>query len=971
MNNKIFLIIISVLIISIVVALIVIKYTTHVFDKSQPGKKHAIKEGYGYYSDPITTPCLNKADSGTDCNKTSTYNIIFHCIPNPTTQKGCLDENGAVTYSSKRKEMPCNIPCVNSYFKEQTGLELTPLGTDGNQYGVIGAGCNKIVDMNTGVDQTDYFFGDFSTENGYYQNKSCVPEHSTLIGYKQTILTCTDDNGTGGKNNCNINCGNIQTINLNGQFGKKLSKNVLQYFPVEYDQDGIRRNVCYDLNGFNQIEILNNSENVPPSFVFPDKCYSLFNTKNNIDFSNYWPIGNYATSEENFYYSDITNYFILDIDYEKLDDIIDTPKIYPGLYQNYINFVKVRLGDEITLLENMYSNNFTNYVGVCTGSWEHYFGNFYYPNPVPTSYQVKGSGTVSLTTGVSMTIEGISYSQLDSQNNGIFRNNTPTEVNYFYSGISSVLYFDSLPSYIEEGTYIYYVSKKDLYNNTGKLTKIDGTSVGSSIAYMSEKLIPYSDYEDIYIWTTYGVSVPDNFKLQDLYSTGKIHLESDKVYESYNKVDVEMEVYKKDISSIGSSAYYYYGLPSIDTNEAFYYPLYGTSSSSYDVAYNFGGLSMYGDENSEHNLGPSAANIYSLEIELGTVKIDPSIANNSVIPYGFKIVQPGIDYTSGEKLYQSDFSYGISLTTTDSSSMDKTYVQLLRADNPKLSNVFPSDTEQEKRIKDYYSLIIDNIPLENLNEENIEISILEEKNYIQTANYEIFRSPYTINDDGTLDKICFDENNKAKRNGYTVNLKPGQQAYFNVLCFDYNFDPGVCTSCGELIIDNINAPCQQITESNNPSYELTCKPVNKNNTYFNLNGFMEQGFNIVNRELNCTNNNCFDPFFTKEYNQTSFYQKNQEVYIDRDEKNYFFSLIDNNTNDPLNPLYWARIYPYNSGENVKIGEKFFVNDNTSDTLYTYECTKDGIAPFNLEYYSTNYQYIKGGPSICYTRQILV
>lgn len=961
MNNKIFLIIVSILIISVVIAIIVIKYTTHVFDKKQPTKKQAITEGYGYYSDPITTPCLNKTDKGTDCNKSSTYNVIFHCIPNPTTQKGCLDEDGTITYKSKVKELPCNIPCVNSYFREQSGLELTAVGTGGNQYKVTGAGCNKIINKNTGIDHTDYFFGDFQSNQGYYNNKSCVPENSDFIGYKQTLLTCTDDSGTGGKNNCNINCGNILTINLNGQFGKTLSKNVLQYFPFEYDQDGIRRNVCYDLNGFNQIEILNNSENVPPGFVFPDKCYSLFNTKNNINFNNYWPIGVSATTNENFYYTDITNYFILDLKYDVISPIINTGKTYEGIYQNYVNFVKVRLGDEIALLENMHSSNFTNYIGVSTKDWSNYFGNFYYPNPVPAAYQIRGGGTVNLTAGVSMKIEDVSYSQLDSQINGMFRSNTPTEVNYYYTGISSVLYFDTLPSYYDNDTYIYYLSKDDLYNNTGKLTKIDGICTGSSIAYMSEKLIPYADYGRIYLWTAYGVSVTDEFYPENLYSTGKIHLESDVSYETFNKADVEMEVHKKDVSSLGTSAYYYYGLPGLDSNNAFYYPLYGTSSSTYGVSYDFGGLVMYGDENAEHSIGPSSADIYSLEIELGTVKIDPSIADNSVIPYGFKIVQTGIDYTSGENLYQTDFSYGVSLTTIDSSNLDKTYVQLLRANNPRLNNVFPQDTEQEKRIHAYYSLIIDNIPLENLNEENIEINILEEKNYVQTADYEIFRSPYIINDDGTLNKLCFDENNKARRNGYTVNLQPGQQAYFNVLCFDYNFDPGICATCGEFIIDNVNAPCQQLTESNNPSYELTCKPVNKNNTYFNLNGFMEQGFNIVNRELTCTNNNCFDPFFTKEYNQTSFYQENQEVYIDRDEKNYFLSLVDNNTNDPLNPLFWSRIYPYNSGEKVKNGEKFFIKDDTSDTLYTYECTKDGIAPFNLEYYSINYQYNKEEP----------
>ena len=792
------------------------------------------------------------------------------------------------------------------------------------------------------------------------KTKNCVPNNSDYVGYKQTILTCTE-NKNGGKNNCNVTCGNIQTINLNGAFGSKLSRNALQYFPFEYDQDGIRRNVCYDLNGVNQIEILNISQNVPTDFIFPDKCFSLYNNKTNINFSDYWPIGEKATSEENFYYNDNTNYFILDIDYDNIANIIDTGKIYPGMYQNYLNFVKVRLGEETTILESMYSNNFSTIVEVFSGDEDNYFGNFYYPNPVPVSYQRKGGGTTTLTTGICADIDGISYSQLDSQTNAIFRSNTPTSVDYFYSGVSSILYFENLPSYVEEGTYIYYIDKKDYYNNSGKLTKIEGTSIGSSIAYMSEKLIPYSDYQDMYVWIAYGVSVAEDFRLQDLYSTGKFHLQQGKEYSSLNKAAGEIEVYNKTVSEIGTSAYYYYGITDLDSKYQFYYPLYGTSSSSYEISYSFGDLILYGDKDAAKQIGPSASDIYSLEIELGTVKVEPKVAQNSNIPYGFNVVQPGINYQTGEKLYQTDFDYGVSLTSDTLSQETKTFVQLLRSSSLKLDNVITGDTEQEKRILNYYSLVKDNIPLKNLDSENIEVSILEEKNYTMTADYEIFRSPYKIDDDGSINKICYDENNKVKTNGTVVNLQPGDKVYYNSLCTDYNFDPQTSFACGQLVVENTNNACRQTAEDNDPAYVLDCKPVNKNETYFNVNGFLEQGFNITDRKLKCNSEKCQEPFFTKEFNQISFYQENQEVYIDREEKNYFLSLVDNNNFDPLNPQYWDRIYTYSAGENVKLGEKFFINDKSSDTLFVYECTKDGIAPFNLEFYSVNYQYKKEQP----------
>ena len=170
MNKKYFFIIITLLIISIIVSLVVIKFTTNVFDKRQPNKKTAIEQGYGYYSNPIQTACQNK-DGGTDCSKDSTYKVIFHCIANPNTQKGCIDEDGTITYNSKIEELPCDIPCVNSYFKEQEGLELKSLGSDGKNFQVTGAGCNKIINKNNGLDYTDYYFGDFLQDKGFYENK--------------------------------------------------------------------------------------------------------------------------------------------------------------------------------------------------------------------------------------------------------------------------------------------------------------------------------------------------------------------------------------------------------------------------------------------------------------------------------------------------------------------------------------------------------------------------------------------------------------------------------------------------------------------------------------------------------------------------------------------------------------------------------------------------------------------------------
>ena len=106
-------------------------------------------------------------------------------------------------------------------------------------------------------------------------------------GYYQRILTCQahDDKGV---NTCEIVCGNDQNIlNLTGMLSAKLNKNLLNYFPKEYNEQGEIRNVCYDIDGTDQIESLNYPGKISKDFVYPNKCYKHSNV---YDFNqNLWP----------------------------------------------------------------------------------------------------------------------------------------------------------------------------------------------------------------------------------------------------------------------------------------------------------------------------------------------------------------------------------------------------------------------------------------------------------------------------------------------------------------------------------------------------------------------------------------------------------------------------------------------------------------------------------------------------------
>ena len=201
-----------------------------------PSKKNALKQGLGFYSDPVFSRCQNE-DGKVDCNRSSTQAIIYNCIPHPVTQQGCVDEDGDISYAPKVSYQKCNLPCVESKFVEQKNFQLKETSSfDENQekyYSVTGSGCNKIIDKKTGLRNENYFLGNFN-KTGTYDLKTCIPSKE-FVGYSVTTVQCQATDGIKGDNNCNITCGNYDnSLNYSGVFGTKLSSNVLQHYPFEY-----------------------------------------------------------------------------------------------------------------------------------------------------------------------------------------------------------------------------------------------------------------------------------------------------------------------------------------------------------------------------------------------------------------------------------------------------------------------------------------------------------------------------------------------------------------------------------------------------------------------------------------------------------------------------------------------------------------------------------------------------------------
>ena len=100
--------------------------------------------------------------------------------------------------------------------------------------------------------------GNFNDKTPFkYELKSCIPndKNSPYTGYYQKVSTCLTSDGKG-SNSCKIVCGRDSNIlNLNGFANAKLNKKLINYFPTEINEEGDVKNVCYDVNNVDQIEL--------------------------------------------------------------------------------------------------------------------------------------------------------------------------------------------------------------------------------------------------------------------------------------------------------------------------------------------------------------------------------------------------------------------------------------------------------------------------------------------------------------------------------------------------------------------------------------------------------------------------------------------------------------------------------------------------------------------------------------------
>ena len=255
---------------------------------------------------------------------------------------------------------------------------------------------------------------------------------------------------------------------------------------------------------------------------------------------------------------------------------------------------------------------------------------------------------------------------------------------------------------------------------------------------------------------------------------------------------------------------------------------------------------------------------------------------------------------------------------------NKNILQLIRRDSSFFENFYQisNSTYQEQKLNQYLEMISkqnDGITETNTSEDKFPLIMLAQKTVTVAADYSVFKSPYSIEEDGSYKFLCYNDNGTPKAKGTRVTLGRNQKMFFNKACNDYNTEEDA--TCGVIGIKAVGGgtsltPCQQVRINQNPNFLEECLPYtqDKYNTVGNL---FESG--VVLRETfkakkmgdQIDNSvNVFKDFFTREEESNKVYKPDQELYTNKNQQNFYLSLKDDNTNFVVEPSSWERVFTY-------------------------------------------------------------
>lgn len=982
--------IILIVIIFFVLLIIGLSIYFSIFYKKQTKRDVALAEGYGSYSDPIYSACNTHTGN---CDTTGLQKVHRHCVPHPVTNKGCLDENGNMTYQTIENTIPCRRQCIGSNFVEQNNLSMVQVRPDINDNKVVnittGSGCNKIVSPQ-GIDYTNYFLGAY--KNGKYQMKSCIPDG--YQGYYQNTFDCTYKDSRGA-NNCTYKCGQYNTLKVSGLYSSRKSSDVLNYYPTELNQEGNIRHVCYNINDVNQIEVLNSTDQVPDNFVYPNRCYQ-HSLKYDIGVSTIYPLGTSNVHTSNLPYLDNQSYFEIDT---VPDTVVSTD--YNIIY-DYNNYSKVIINNEVGILSNFVSKNNENSInsirkddsminayitGVFFSSSQTYSIRDEY-NEIFQNKTIVPIGGYAPPGG-----NGFSFNLNDILDPGVCYSN------YQYNGTSSYIKFTQ--GYLTEGSWIYYTIKPSADNyfkgNDGKLVKIEGVThneswaqePGVSIAYFSQDLGPEA--------ALYGISFRRALFKRDSFSIISPSFESN----DYNPENIvisnnvllnqpiaanQQRAYPvrydyqqlKNNNSLQGVSFYYFGSETGTNDEGYYFPLYLTdqdpSNTHRHTFKEFPEIIFYmenGGRNHASALPPDKSlNLHNFDEFFGFASVK-FYNSNGVISEAQLYQNGNYNQTYFPSSAKNAVVYidgsPIKLNYLDFSNDSKNFIKVLRSNNSVIQ--FNNSVTNEafpyvSKLKLYYQMIQDEANIANETNQEYDIIVMPEKDVVLSADFTVFKSPFLQKPDGSLESFCFDQFGRPLPSGTIKQAAANERIIVNLPCNNYNTE--FPANCNNSYYGVNNQYCVQTRESNFPLFKESGTCIYNFNNYTTYKDYLEFGLDSHNPgyELKCYDQNgdivddkrCFPIFFTKEYKEGRVYAPNEEFFFTRKRQEYYLSLNNDNSYYPLNSEYWERIFPYQPNIDIETYQNFMIQENKSS--FVFQTTNSGVMGENPFKLAVSYIYTK-------------
>lgn len=278
-----------VLVVIIVILIIVVLIVVFRFEVFKTGKQlpklseeELQKKGYGTYSTVYQTGCLTASGK---CATAGVQYITKYCVPNPDTGKGCLDEDGVMTFASQTLTQPC-LP-----------------------------NCRKYV-LSDVSNSTTYTINNICAYNAPYNDPSykCIPSNARTSKY--SIYYCKPNDNVG-DNGCSYICGTDGLTNENvsgdsvptlpsyipacvGNKGKVITLNSLgtnQVDPLQLPSDGFNLSKGFNVKNIKykgQDSSLQNMEynlyygptgavnpnwfEISPPYYFPKDALTIGNT---------------------------------------------------------------------------------------------------------------------------------------------------------------------------------------------------------------------------------------------------------------------------------------------------------------------------------------------------------------------------------------------------------------------------------------------------------------------------------------------------------------------------------------------------------------------------------------------------------------------------------------------------------------------------------------------------------------------